>query len=143
MSDSEKRLRESINQVADQLCMAIDGRYDFHVNTDSDDLDIQKLTVLSNFVLESVRRNILELEQTRDLLEERVEERTRRLDLIIRGANDGVWEWDFQTDELHVSRRWLTMFGGEHLGRGCYKDEPSVRHRPIVPSRIDRRACCY
>lgn len=130
MSDSEKRLRESINQVADQLCMAIDGRYDFHVNTDSDDLDIQKLTVLSNFVLESVRRNILELEQTRDLLEERVEERTRRLDLIIRGANDGVWEWDFQTDELHVSRRWLTMFGGEHLGTRLSPDEWKQRIHP-------------
>ena len=123
MSDSEKRLRESINRVADQLCMAIDGRYDFHVNTDSDDLDIHKLTVLSNFVLESVRRNILELEKSRDLLEDRVEERTRRLDLIIRGANDGVWEWDFQTDELHVSRRWLAMSGCEHLGTRISPDE--------------------
>ena len=47
MSDSEKRLRESINRIADQLCMAIDGRYDFHVNTESDDLDIQKLSALS------------------------------------------------------------------------------------------------
>lgn len=116
MSDSEKRLRESINRIADQLCMAIDGRYDFHVNTESDDLDIQKLSALSNFVLESVRRNIQELERTRDLLEERVEERTRRLDLIIRGANDGVWEWDFRAGELQVSRRWLSMSGCDELG---------------------------
>lgn len=130
MSDSEKRLRKSINRIADQLCMAIDGRYDFHVDTDSDDLDIQKLSVLSNFVLESVRRNINELERSRDLLEERVQERTRRLDLIIRGANDGVWEWDFQSDELNVSQRWLTMSGCEDLGTRLAPAEWTQRIHP-------------
>ncbi|MFL1407001.1 putative bifunctional diguanylate cyclase/phosphodiesterase [Marinobacter sp. M1N3S26] len=136
MSDSEKRLRASINRIADQLCMAIDGRYDFHVHTDSDDLDIQKLSVLSNFVLESVRRNILELEKARDLLEERVEERTRRLDLIIRGANDGVWEWDFQTDELHVSRRWLAMSGCEPLGTRIAPEKWMQRIHPQDQDRF-------
>lgn len=113
---SERRLRDSINQIADQLCQAIDGQYDFHVGTATDDLDIQKLSVLSNFVLESVRRNIRELEQTRDQLEQRVAERTRRLDLIIQGANDGVWEWDLERDLLKVSERWLSMGGCQPLG---------------------------
>lgn len=114
--ESERRLRDSINQIADQLCQAIDGQYDFHVGSATEDLDIQKLSVLSNFVLESVRRNIRELEQTRDQLEQRVAERTRRLDLIIQGANDGVWEWDLEQDLLKVSERWLSMAGCQDLG---------------------------
>lgn len=111
MSDSEERLRREISHIADQLCQAIDGRFDFHVSAESDDMDVQKLSVLANFVLESVRRNISELEQIKDELEERVAERTRRLDLIIEGANDGVWEWDPQADRLTVSQRWLAICG--------------------------------
>lgn len=111
MTDSEKRLRREINEIADQLCQAIDGRFDFQVNAESDDMDVQKLSVLANFVLESVRRNIDELEQIKTELEARVAERTRRLDLVIEGTNDGVWEWDPSSDRLHVSQRWLDMVG--------------------------------
>lgn len=130
MSDSEQRLRARINDIADQLCQAIDGRYDFHLSTDSDDLDVQKLSVLSNFVLESVRRNIQELERTRDQLEEKVQERTRRLDLIIQGANDGVWEWDFDQDQLQVSERWLAMSGCRDLGPRFRPSEWIMRMHP-------------
>ncbi|WP_372972956.1 putative bifunctional diguanylate cyclase/phosphodiesterase [Marinobacter sp.] len=130
MSDSERRLRARINEIADQLCQAIDGRYDFHLSTDSEDLDVQKLSVLSNFVLESVRRNIRELERARDQLEEKVQERTRRLDLIIQGANDGVWEWDFEEDQLQVSVRWLAMSGCQELGHRFRPSEWVMRMHP-------------
>jgi len=111
MNDSEQRLRASINEIADQLCQAVDGEYDFHVSASSNDPDIQKLSVLSNFVLESVRRNLAELNDIRAGLQQRVDERTRRLDLIIQGANDGVWEWDLVADRVTVSERWRSMSG--------------------------------
>lgn len=111
MDESEKRLRTAINALADQLCEAVDGRYDFQVVTDSEDLDIQKLTVLSNFVLESARRSIDQQNLVLAELESRVAERTRRLDLIIQGTNDGVWEWDLKANELTVSNQWLAMSG--------------------------------
>ncbi|WP_148864544.1 putative bifunctional diguanylate cyclase/phosphodiesterase [Marinobacter fonticola] len=111
MSESEKRLRRDINRIADQLCQAIDGRFDFQVSAETEDMDVQKLSVLANFVLESVRRNIDELEQIKTELEERVADRTRRLDLIIKGSNDGVWEWDPVADCLQVSQRWREMCG--------------------------------
>ncbi|ROT99786.1 phosphodiesterase [Marinobacter sp. R17] len=141
MTDSEKRLREEINAIADQLCQAIDGRFDFHVNSGSDDLDVQKLSVLSNFVLESVRRNLEALERTRDELEERVAERTRRLDLVIEGANDGVWEWDLETDSIQVSQRWLVQCGRPSLGARC---EPDVWIDMIHPAdRSDFRQALH
>ncbi|WP_162628838.1 MULTISPECIES: putative bifunctional diguanylate cyclase/phosphodiesterase [Marinobacter] len=116
MTDAEKRLRDEINAIADQLCQAVDGRFDFHVHSASDDLDIQKLSVLSNFVLESVRRNLAELERVKSDLEQRVAERTRRLNLVIEGANDGVWEWNLEEERLQVSQRWLAMCGRTDLG---------------------------
>lgn len=29
----------------------------------------------------------------------------------MRGANDGIWEWDLDTDVLYVSSRWTSMLG--------------------------------
>lgn len=130
MSDGESELRASINQIADQLCQAVDGQYDFHINTSSDDLDIQKLSVLSNFVLESVRRNLTELEEVRKELQQRVEDRTRQLDLIIKGSNDGVWEWDLNRNQLKVSDRWRGMSGCEHWPECFDADDWLFRMHP-------------
>lgn len=29
----------------------------------------------------------------------------------LRGANDGIWDWDLQQDQLYVSERWASMLG--------------------------------
>jgi len=34
-----------------------------------------------------------------------------RLALAAEGANDGLWEWDFRTQELYLSARWRAMIG--------------------------------
>ena len=42
-------------------------------------------------------------------------------DLLLRAANDGLWEWDLRTDEVHYSSRWRQLFGiiDEEVGHGC------------------------
>lgn len=42
-------------------------------------------------------------------------------DLLLRAANDGLWEWDLRSDEVHYSSRWRQLFGlvDEEVGHGC------------------------
>ena len=69
---SEAQLRSLIDDVANQLCVAVDGNFDFTVNVGSHDETIEKLGMLLNFVLDSARRSVQEVVAKRreiDLLE--------------------------------------------------------------------------
>lgn len=52
--------------------------------------------------------------------QQRLEENQARFARAMHGANDGIWEWDIDSNRLHVSDRWLEMLNltakelGEH-----------------------------
>ncbi|MCL6503658.1 MAG: PAS domain S-box protein [Pirellulales bacterium] len=56
-------LRRQINELADYLCGAVQGNFDLLAVVDTEDEDMQKLTMMVNFVLESARRAVCELQQ--------------------------------------------------------------------------------
>jgi EAL domain-containing protein (putative c-di-GMP-specific phosphodiesterase class I)/GGDEF domain-containing protein/PAS domain-containing protein len=104
-------LRRQLDGIADQLCETVDQRFDFHIEVDSADPSVQKLGMLINFLLETVRRSVGGLEEAKGQLERRVEERTRELDLVVSGANDGVWLWQLGSGVLRLSKRWHELLG--------------------------------
>jgi signal transduction histidine kinase len=53
---SETELRALIDDLANQLCVAVDGEFDFKVRTDVHDETLEKLQILVNFVLDTARR---------------------------------------------------------------------------------------
>jgi PAS domain S-box-containing protein len=58
------------------------------------------------------------LQQAHDLLETRVEERTKelhrseeRLQLVLKGSQDAHWDWDLVANTIYYSPRWWEMIG--------------------------------
>lgn len=79
----------------------------------------------------------LDVRRYHDLLDHRQQllESEERLQRVLRGTNDGWWDWDLRTGRCLLSSRWIAMLGGEasdaRVQEGFWLDlvDPTERER--------------
>lgn len=78
----------------------------------------------------------------RKQVEEALRESQERYTLAMRGANDGLWDWNLRTNEIYFGPRWKTMLGCEEYEITNHPDEWFSRIHPDdlaqVKAKIDR-----
>jgi diguanylate cyclase (GGDEF)-like protein/PAS domain S-box-containing protein len=74
----------------------------------------------------------VERQRTLDALRQSEE----RYALAVRGANDGLWDWDLLTDRVYYAPRWKSILGYEDAQIGDSPDEWFSRIHPLDIDRV-------
>ena len=76
-------------------------------------------------------------------LESALRESEERYALASRGANDGLWDWNLKTDEIHLSSRWKEMLGYDDDEIGGAATEWTSRIHPEDVERVKAKVAAH
>jgi diguanylate cyclase (GGDEF)-like protein/PAS domain S-box-containing protein len=85
-----------------------------------------------------LRRKSFELEKARAEREKALESLAaseERCAMLLRGATDGLWDWDLETNEMHFCARWKAMLGYKE---DELKNHPDEWFNRVHPEDIER-----
>ena len=72
-----------------------------------------------------------------------LQESEERYAVAMRGANDGLWDWNVTTNEVYWSPRWKAMLGYEEREIGAHPDEWLSRLHPEEAPRVKNTLNTY
>jgi PAS domain-containing protein len=88
-----------------------------------------------------------EIQQSNELLEQRVEERTEALreseeclSLALKASRDAVWDWDLRANTLYYSPHWWNMVG---YAENELKADPDLWRRLMHPDDLERASSIF
>jgi len=128
-------LREAMHLGCSAPIIILTGQGDHEVDVESMRAGAADYLVKGQFgppLLERSIRYAMERAHTLDALRESEE----RYELAVRGAKDGVWDWNLKTDEVYFSGRWMAMIGCDEQETRTSSDEWFGRVHPGDIERI-------
>ena len=73
-----------------------------------------------------------------DLAQNQLKDSEERYALAMRGANDGLWDWDLRSNKMYFSPRWNAMLGLEEVGATLSEKDWLNRIHPEDRDRVRR-----
>lgn len=111
------------------------------------EIDETMLTSLADYAAVAIENASLYQQAQQEIAErKRVEDALReseeRYVLAVRGANDGLWDWDLKTNQMYYSPRWKSMLGYKEDEIGNSPNEWFSRVHPedIEKTKLDTSA---
>ncbi len=76
-------------------------------------------------------------------IEKALRESEERYALALQGANDGIWDWNLETDEVYFSPRWKAMLGYHDAEIGSSVEEWLKRVHPADLQGLQAAIQCH
>jgi PAS domain S-box-containing protein len=123
LSTANQKLREEA-QASTQALAALQRAFDaMNKDTGGDaSRHVEDLVILAE--------QVAGLTRDRERIRHALAKSEERFDLAMRGANDGVWDWDMTTNTVYFSPRWKAMLGHDEDEIGPGLTEWSSRLHP-------------
>lgn len=117
--------------------LSVDNRTKRKVFKERDEIVLSSLADYAAVALENAglyHQARMEINERRRV-EKALRESEERYALAMRGANDGLWDWDLLANRIYYSERWISMLGYDP---GEIGDSPEEWFRRVHPEDIGR-----
>ena len=132
-------LREAVARGCRTPIILLTGNGDREIDVEAMKAGAADYLVKGRFDAHSLERSIrytigFAVQRQRTL--EALRRSEERYALAVRGANDGLWDWDLTTDRIYFAPRWKSMLGYDEYQLGDRPEEWLGRLHPLDAERV-------